>query len=212
VGELASPGIAGQCGDRSGTSAIELPLRVVRPEIGRRRHRPLTGVSGVVLFICMFLPAVEGCAHPIVPLDAPPLWVPYLHGFVFAVAPLARTALGLAAAAIALRVIAYLVIAGGATLLAVAPALGIAEIVVGIVLLAAIGVRGASEGRIAASAIALGGLATIWFAIWCASPGALVGVYLSLGSALGLFVGGLVWFAEVAITPRVRIPPAVRLR
>jgi hypothetical protein len=194
----------------SGTSAVELPLRVVRPEIGRRRHRPLTGVAGLVLFVCLFLPAVKGCATPIVPVDMPPFWVPYLYGFVFAAAALARSALGFTAVAIALRVISWLVIAGGVTMLAIAPLIGVIEIAVGLALLATVGWTGTSERRLALTAIAVGGLGAIWFAVWCASPGALIGVYLSLASALGLVGGGLVWLAEVAITPAVLVPPARR--
>jgi hypothetical protein len=195
-------------GDELGT-AVDVPLRIVRPEIGRRRHRPLTGTAGVLLFVCMFLPAVKGCSEPVVPLDTPPFWVPYLYGFVFAAVALARTPLGFAVAAIALRVLAWLVIVGGTAMLVIAPPIGIIELALGLVLLAVIGWHGSSERRLALSAIAIGATSSAWFLFWCITPGALVGVLLSFASACGLLVGGLVWLAEIAIARSPRLPAAV---
>lgn len=189
-----------------GTSAVELPVRVVRPEIGRRRHRPLTAGAGLVLFVCLFLPAVDGCARPIAPVEAPPCWAPYLYGLVFAAAAVARGPQARAVIALALRVLAGCVIAGGAALLAAWPVAGIVELAAGLALAAAIGWTGAPERRIALSAIVLGALATVWFGAWCAAPGALAGVYLSLAGALALLAGGLVWLAEVAIALPARVP------
>lgn len=192
-----------------GGTAVEAPVRVVRPRSAPRRHRWLTGTSSLALFVCLFVPAVDGCSTPIVPLDAPPFWVPYLFGGAFVVAALARTRLGYSIATLAVRLLAWLVIVGGLSMLGVAPALGVIELALGLLFLAAIGWRGSSEHRLALALVAVGATSSLWFALWSLTPGALLGVYLSLASALGLFVGGLVWFAELEPLAPGRLPPAV---
>ena len=197
--------------DVGASAPIELPARPVMrrwPVAGRRRHRLLTGTSGLLLFVCMFLPAVDGCSAPIVPAQVPPLWGPDLYGAVFALVALARTQRGLALGTFALRTLAIIVVAaGGALVLAAAP-IGIAILLVGAMLVGTIGWSGVSERRLAGSAFVAGVLATGWFALWCMTPAALHGAYLSLASAAGLMAGATLWLRE-ATHPTVHVPTAV---
>jgi len=175
-----------------------------------RRHRPITGTSGLLLFACMFLPAIRGCgAAPVIPLEVPPFLPPYLYGLAFAFVALARSRAGLVAGTLALRILGSLVAFAGFVVFLVAPGIGIVELTIGTVLLFAIGLQGASEVRLAATALVIGATSTVWFAMWSAADEALVGVYLALGSSLGLFLGGAVWLLEVWASPPTTMPRAI---
>lgn len=197
--------------DARGAIAIDLPSLPRRvPRGDRRRHRLVTGTSGLLLFVCLFMPAIDGCNGPVVPLDTPAFWPPYLYGFVFAFAALVRTRRGLIGATIALRTLAVMVILGGFVFALFSVPLGAFQIVYGMILLSAIGWTGYSEHRLAATAIAIASTSAVWFALWAATPAALLGVKLSLASALGLLVGSMLWMREAAFGHRTaRIPSAL---
>ncbi len=188
--------------------AIEPPD--VRPYADLRRHRPLTGTAGILLFICMFLPALRGCGDTtVVPLELPPFLPPYLYGLVFAFAALARSQRAVMAGVIALRVLATLVTCAGFVVFLVAPAVGIVELFLGIVLVAAIGGRGYAEQRMALTAVIMGAVCTLWFGLWSLTTSALLGVHLSLASSIGLFLGGVVWFGELLRRRASTVPVAI---
>jgi hypothetical protein len=175
-----------------------MPRRRVDLELGKRRHRRITGPSGLLLFVCLFLPAVEGCSEPVYPIAMPELAHPYLFGLVLAFGSAAVTVRGMRHTIRALRMLAWLTIAGSCALAVIIPELGFVELILGFGLLAAIGRRGYSERRAAATTIVVGALSLVWFGLWALSPDALVGVYLSSIGSAGLMVGGLVWLSETA--------------
>lgn len=182
--------------------AVDLPRRRVDLEVGRRRHRRLTGPSGLLLFICMFLPAVKGCSAPIYPVTMPMLIHPYVFGIVFALGAATFTVRGLQRTITAMRVLAWLTIAGSCVLAITIPSIAFIEFVLGLALLATIGRHGYSEKRAALTTILVGAASLLWFGLWAVTPDALVGVYLSTLSAGGLLLGGLVWLAETAYDSR----------
>jgi hypothetical protein len=199
-------------GDHDSTAfgAVELPRPRVLPSRDRRRHRALTGTSGLLLFVCMFLPAVEGCDRPLVPLDAPAFWAPYLYGLVFAFAALARTRRGLVGALYALRALSLIVIAAGFGIAIAAGPSGVFLVLYGMILLATTGWSGVSERRVAATAVTIAATSSVWFALWSCMPAALLGLKLSLASALGLLAGSLVWIGETRRSCRIaRLPSAI---
>src|SRR5512142_2236223 len=165
---------------------VDLPPPRVEPMLPRRRHRTLTGISGAVLFACLFLPAVKGCGEPVYPVEMPMFLHPYLFGVAFAIGAGAVTARGLRTTIAILRVLSWLAVAGGLVMAIAAPPIGIVELILGGILIAAIDTRGYSERRAAISAIIVGAGSTIWFGLWATSPDALIGVYLSLVGAIGL--------------------------
>ncbi len=180
------------------TSAVDLPRPRVELELGRRRHRHITGVSGVVLFVCLFLPAVKGCNEAVYPMTMPMLWHPYIYGLVLALATAKLTVRHLHYTVLALRIMAWLTIIGAAFLIVFASGIAFVELIVGVLLLGTIGRRGVSERRVAITAIAIGAVSLLWFGLWVVTPDALVGVYVSALASVGLLAGGLVWLAETS--------------
>jgi hypothetical protein len=178
------------------TSAVDLPRPRVELELGRRRHRRITGPSGLLLFVCLFLPAVKGCDETVYPLSMPMFWHPYVYGLAFALAAAGVTVRHLRYSVLALRVLAWLTIIGGAFLVTVAGSIGIAELIIGACLLASIGRSGCSERRVAVTAITASTFSLLWFGLWVATPDALVGVYLAAFASVGVLAGGLLWLGE----------------
>jgi hypothetical protein len=191
--------------------AVDPPTPYVAPVRPARRHRSLTGLSGILLFACMFLPAIEGCNRPVIPYEVPPLLPPYLYGLVFALIAMAWSPGRLPYGVIALRVLAVLVVAASVVLVVILPPAGALELLLGTVLLLIVG-PGTSERRIAGTGLAVGLTSMLWFGFWSATPDALLGVYLSFASSIGLLVGSLAWLRELTRRPAVEMPRAVAAR
>lgn len=194
---------AGRPGAHAVATALDPPLVRSVPGTRIRRHRRITGVSGIVLFACMFLPAIDACGT-VHPYELPPLAPPYLFGLVFALIAMSRTPRALAHGIVALRALSLLT--GVASLLvgAVALQVGIPEMVLAAALLVILSWVHLGEARVALAAIALAAVSMLWFAVWCGGDDALVGIYLSLASAGGLLAGGVLWWRELAVARRRR--------
>jgi hypothetical protein len=180
------------------SSAVDTPRPRVELELGRRRHRRITGPAGLLLFVCLFLPAVKGCNEAVYPVSMPMFWHPYIYGLVLALGTASVTVRHLHYTVAALRILAWLTIIGSAFLIVLAGGIALAELIVGVLLLAAIGKRGVSERRVAITAVGIAAVSLLWFGLWVATPDALVGVYVSALASAGLLVGGLVWLVETS--------------
>lgn len=189
-----------------GATAIDPPLLRIAPGTRIRRHRRVTALSGVLLFACLFLPAVDACG-PVIPYELPPVAPPYVFGLVFALIAISQTPRALRRGIAALRVVSVLVAVAGLVVMAILPEVGIPELGFGVALLAIIGLSRTSEARIAGAAIAVAAVSMPWFALWCLDDSALCGAYLSLAGSAGLFVGGVLWLRELAERPGVAAPP-----
>lgn len=194
--------------DLPATTAVEPPLVRIAPGTRIRRHRRVTALSGILLFACMFLPAVDACG-PVLPYELPPVLPPYVLGLVFALIAIAQTERGLRGGIVALRAVSAITAAAGVVVIPIVPEVGVPELAVGAVLLGVIGLWQTREPRVAAAAIVVAAVSTLWFGLWCLDDGALIGVHLSLASSAGLLVGAVMWQRELADRPPVDVPPAV---
>jgi hypothetical protein len=183
-----------------GATAVDPPLVRIAPGTRIRRHRRVTALSGILLFACMFLPAVDACG-PIAPYQVPPVLPPYVYGLVFALIAVSQTPRGLRRGIVALRVVSLLVAIASAAVIAIVPEVGVPELGLGLVLLLLVGPSRTTEPRVAGAAIVVALISMLWFGVWCLEDGALIGVYLSLAGAAGLLLGAVLWRREAAERP-----------
>lgn len=183
-------------------------MRRVVPVRVTRRRRPLVGLSGLLLFACMFLPAVRGCDAPVVPLQMPPFLPPYLYGGVLALLAMWRSARGLGTGMALLRGLSMIVVIGSVLVMVLAPPIGTVELLLGGALLAIIGLFGTSETRVATTGVAVAVICIVWFGFWTLTPDALIGVHLSLVASFGLLAGSLAWLRELLGIAAIDMPRA----
>jgi len=173
-----------------------------------RPHRPLLGVSGVVLFVCLFLPAIHPCSHDETPLEYPFAWAPYFYGLALAVCAVIGPRLVRLAAHV-LRVTTVLFFAGALVLFSFAPGVGSVELTVAGVLWWTLG-SGVRERRLAAMTITFAVMSTAWFLFWMVMGGTLWGLWLSFAASIAIGFAGARWFHEIGEVPdEPRVPVAV---
>ena len=182
--------------------AIDLPVPRVELELGRRRHRRITGPAGAILFACMFLPAVKGCSAPVYPIEAPIFLPPYLFGFAFMIAAWAWTVRGLHRAVRVARGVTFASIACSTLTLLIAPPVGVVELAISVFVLATLGWSGCSERRLACAALVVGALGTLWFGLWSSTEEAMIGVYLATLGSAALVVGACTWLIDLSLHAR----------
>jgi len=204
--------------DGPGAFPVEPARAVLRePEPPARRHRWLTAPSGVIVFVCLFLPAVRICGSPAYPYEAFGVQTPYLLGLLAAIAALVRRPRALAGLVIAMRVVlwltvvgwfvAFVVMAGDPRHHEVLPLL--VWVPVSAVFVLVFGWRSRDERAAARATIgaAIGGI--VWFGLFCFDPGAMYGTYTGAVASVGMLVGGLGWWREVGRSPRIPASDAV---
>ena len=190
--------------------AIDLPRSRVELELGRRRHRRITGPEGLLKFACMFLPAEKGCSAPVYPIETPMFLPPYLYGLVFAAAAATFTARGMRRTIGALRVVTIASILGATVTMLLAPPVGVVELFAAVAVLATIGWSGHSERRAAVASLIISTLCTLWFGLWATTSEAMLGVYLAAVASGALLLGSCLWLGEAIAAKRpIAVPRAV---
>jgi len=164
-----------------------------------RRRRPVVAIAGIALGVSMFLPMLESSRLPI---EIPALALVYLCGFAFALIGATRSARGLRAGVNLLRVIALAIAVAGSIVMFWQRAVGIMELLFGLVLLVAIGVYEITEQRAAAATAMFGGIAAMGFGMFAGSGDALVGPYVTEAAAIALLLGGTRWLLATTVVGR----------
>lgn len=180
-----------------------------RPTVPRRRRLPLP--AGVVLALCIFLPALRVCGSPTYPITMPPFWSPYVLGALVAVMAAARTPRGMRAARVAISAIVVLTALGFGVLLvgshqAQPIAVGMFAFAVAFVVVSR---RGEPELRAAHATIGVGVGCAPWFALLAFDPDGMWGAWISLAASLALVVGGLEWRRQLRLARVDPVPRAI---
>lgn len=201
--------------------ALPPPPHDDQPRARGRVHRWLGVPGSVLLLLALFLPAVEVCGDPMIPLAFPPVIPPYLFGGAaigayLAMSPRALRAWGIVVrvfGALTLALVGYVAHAGafeGNTPLVVA----IAAFWLAVVQFA-LTLRGdrPAEQRVA-RAIAIPAFAcVVWFGLFLFEEDALWGITVSFVASI-LVLAGAIWWeldvrAEAARVARDPMPRAI---
>jgi hypothetical protein len=189
-------------------TAVEPPdehvkvARVTPAGRARTRHRLFTLPGGALLFVAMFLPAVQECGETRYPLETPQLLGPYVLGALLAFV----TALPGRIREYGLRIFALLsllhyAVLGAALLvltitdLDAAGTLAVVLVAGAVVLMVAKRATSVDE-RAASMALVQGIQWVLWFGMWNLIEGALVGMRVALAGAVVVTIGAVVWLRD----------------
>ncbi len=161
------------------------------------RRRGLLGISGWMLFACLFLPTLRVCGDPVMPIQFPPTYGVYLGGILVAVIGFATVRRTRKTLFVAMQTL-YLASLFTFGAIALGQIDGLAGVIAGITLLAVLVllVRQTLKVDWRERAIAIGCfvhamVAAGWSAILAFDPDGMWGAQVSLGaSSLMLFAAG----------------------
>lgn len=189
--------------------------------MAKRQHRFLTVPSGLTLFVCMFLPAIQPCNKPVYPYEMPPVWPPYILGAL---------AVGLALAwpgkplqdrigrmlTLTAQIIVWLTcgavgILSFGTMVMSAQLFPAVPLVVSVAIIFVVG-RGPNSDEMSAArvVIATSLIGIAWFGVWLLAEDEelLYGMYVSAGASVALLVSGMEWRRELLRDRDAPLPAA----
>lgn len=149
----------------------------------------------------MFLPAVTNCGHTIYPVAFPPVLAPYLVGLVLALAVIFHSGRAFRRALLATRLSSVGMFAVAFLMFSLTWWLVLIELGFLMCFWWALGFHRrvtSAEYQLSRGAACLAAAFIAWFSVFCFDPGggALIGVWLSFASSVGLFIGAVIWAFE----------------
>jgi hypothetical protein len=169
--------------------------------------RSFTAIPGVVLLICLVLPAMRVCGHPELPIEFPPCYAAYLGGIGVIIMALARGRRGLIVGASLPPTLAILTLGGWfalATKSPAAPVVGLATVWLAVMAPFAIARRPVTSERLMACMALLQGLgSTAWAALIATDKDAMWGADVTLAAGIALIIGAVAWLDVATCTPEL---------
>jgi hypothetical protein len=166
--------------------------------------RSFTAIPGVVLIVCLFLPAMRVCSEPTAPITFPPCYVAYLGGIGVIAMALARGRRMLKFGAALPPTLAVLTV-GGCLMChrATAPLIAIVTLWCAVMVPWLIVRRTPSERAMAFIALMQGLGSTAWATLLVTDKDGMWGADITLAAGIALVIGAAVWLDVVAQRPEL---------
>ncbi|HEY1551247.1 MAG TPA: hypothetical protein VGG28_25635 [Kofleriaceae bacterium] len=166
--------------------------------------RSFTAVPGVVLIVCLFLPAMRVCGDPTAPITFPPCYVAYIGGIGVIAMALARGRRMLKFGAALPPTLAVLTV-GGCLMgdAATAPFIAIATLWCAVMVPWLIVRRMPSERTMAVIALMQGLGSTAWATLLVTDKDGMWGADLTLCAGIALTIAAAIWVDAVAHVPEL---------